>query len=131
VERKLYVEYRVYFDPMTDQDLLHEQAKVVQDKLHDVWIGLGETALEDIEPVDVTYECVMEVWEKAKGAMKAGRLLGANVSKSEYDYVCHAAKLAHCSQQQFVKRAINAALQKMGVDAVLLKVKDAPFSAEK
>ena len=58
--------------------------------------------------------------------MRGGKLLGANVSATEFDYVNHAARLAGLSRQQFLKRAVNAALMKMGVDAVLLKLAEQP-----
>lgn len=58
--------------------------------------------------------------------MRGSKLLGVNVSAEEFQYVRHAAELACLSQQQFVKRAINSALRKMGVDAVLLRLKEDP-----
>jgi hypothetical protein len=67
-ERKLYVEYRIYFDPTTNQDILHECAEVVQQRLHDVFNGTCEDG-DDLVPSDVTYEVVMEV-ENGKGEGK-------------------------------------------------------------
>lgn len=58
--------------------------------------------------------------------MRNGKLIGVNVSEQERDYVEHAAKLRGLSLQQYVKRAINEALQRDGVDALLLKLRERP-----
>ena len=42
------------------------------------------------------------------------------VSQEEYDWIRHAAKLSDMSVREYVRRSINLALRKQGVDAVLL-----------
>ena len=63
-ERKLYIEYRVHFNPNTNQDLLREMATVVQERLHDMFLGSSDVEFEQPMPCDVTFEIVMEVGEE-------------------------------------------------------------------
>lgn len=60
-ERKLYIEYRVYFDPRTNQDNLHEVGAVLKDRLQDMFEDMvgGDTPITS--PEDVSYEVVMEI----------------------------------------------------------------------
>lgn len=46
-------------------------------------------------------------------------------TKDEVDWVKHAADLRGLSMAEYVKRAINAQLQREGVDAVLFRESDA------
>jgi divalent metal cation (Fe/Co/Zn/Cd) transporter len=58
MRRRLYIEYRVELDPQTNQDLVHDIAEAVKDKLYDTF----ETDSEiHAEFKDVTYEVVMVV----------------------------------------------------------------------
>lgn len=67
MERKLYIEYRVYFDPRTNQDLLKEIADAGQERVYDLFEGrVDETTGPLPSPHDVTYEIVMEIKEEAK-----------------------------------------------------------------
>lgn len=61
-DKKLYIEYRVYFNPNTNQELLHTIAELGQDEIFYLFDGEidGENAPH---PHDVTYEVVMEVSE--------------------------------------------------------------------
>jgi len=56
--KKLYIEYRVYFDPSTNQELLSEVAEAVKDKLYDMFDD-EDTPVPSLH--DVTYELVMEI----------------------------------------------------------------------
>ncbi len=50
--------------------------------------------------------------------------ISIDASKEEADWVRHAAKLHGVNVSEYVKRAINAALRKQGVDAVLFAERD-------
>jgi hypothetical protein len=52
---KLYIEYRVYFDSSTNQELLREFAEIVKDRLYDMFDDA-----EVPKTTDVTYELVMK-----------------------------------------------------------------------
>lgn len=57
---KLYVEYRVYFDPKTNQDLLRVCAESAQEQIYDIF-ELDESSGPTPAPNDVTFEIKMEV----------------------------------------------------------------------
>lgn len=61
MERKLYVEYRLYFDPIMNQELLRELATQFQEHIHDEW---NDNPEEKCQVQDVTYEIVMEITDK-------------------------------------------------------------------
>ena len=60
--RRLYVEFRVYFDPRTNQELLTILADKAKDYIYDLFDGIDEETSGPLpSPHDVTYELVMEV----------------------------------------------------------------------
>lgn len=62
IERRLYIEYRVFVNPESNQDMLHEQAKHFQEYIHDEWNnGVEYDEHSFVECHDVTYEVVMEL----------------------------------------------------------------------
>jgi hypothetical protein len=59
MDKKLYIEYRVYFDPNTNQDMLHEVAEAAQETIYTLFDDLKETQDGAPSPHEVTYEVVM------------------------------------------------------------------------
>lgn len=60
---KLYVEFRVYFDPKTNQDMLRAVAEAAQERIFDLFeIPEDEQPLPS--PLDVTFEITMEITPK-------------------------------------------------------------------
>ncbi len=55
---KLYIEYRVHFDPQTNQELLKEVAELAQEKIYDLFAD-EDSPIPSVH--DVTFEIVMEV----------------------------------------------------------------------
>jgi hypothetical protein len=62
VEKKLYVEYRLHFNPNANQDTLNELAEAFQEHIYDIWNNDAEHGAA-LDVNDVTYEIVMEVKE--------------------------------------------------------------------
>jgi hypothetical protein len=60
MERKLYMEFRLYVNPDANQETLHEMAKEFQEGIHDMW-NFGDSP---IKVNDITYEIVMEISHK-------------------------------------------------------------------
>jgi hypothetical protein len=60
-ERKLYIEYRVYFNPTTNQELLKEVAERAQEEIYTLFDGAHIDYDSMPSPNDVTYEIVMEI----------------------------------------------------------------------
>ena len=59
---KLYVEFRVYFHPNTNQELLSEVAEIAQEKIYNLFEGESiDTDGAMPSPHEVTYELVREV----------------------------------------------------------------------
>lgn len=58
-ERKLYVEFRLQFNPDVNQETLKELAKVFQEHIYDEWNNTLDVPA--FETHDVTYEIVMEI----------------------------------------------------------------------
>jgi hypothetical protein len=62
--RRLYAEFRVYFDPSTNQEMLQEVCNAAQDRIYDMF---DEPVVHDVDdqPIpaahDVTFEIVMEI----------------------------------------------------------------------
>lgn len=66
-ENKLYIEYRVYFDPKTNQDLLKKVAEQGQKDIYNLFDGVYEESSGPLpSPHDITYEIVMEAKEVGK-----------------------------------------------------------------
>ena len=59
--KKLYIEYRVYFNPDTNQELLTEIAEIAQDEIYTLFENAAIDESPMPSPHDVTYEIVMEV----------------------------------------------------------------------
>lgn len=60
--RKLYIEFRVHFDPQANQTAIEEVAEVAQGKIYNMFTfgsDLGEVDLP--APLEVTYEVVREI----------------------------------------------------------------------
>lgn len=71
-DRCLFVEFRVYFDPRTNQDLLHEMADAVKDRLYDLFEGTEDESSGPLpSPHDVTFELVMIVDGDRKPRLEA------------------------------------------------------------
>jgi hypothetical protein len=62
-ERKLYIEYRVYFNPTTNQELLKEVAERAQEEIYKLFNDeLWSVDYSSMPPPhDITYEIVMEI----------------------------------------------------------------------
>jgi hypothetical protein len=60
--KKLYIEFRLHYDPQANQDIIHEIGQVLQERIHD--LVEGEFDEESSGPIpaikDVTYEVVSE-----------------------------------------------------------------------
>ena len=60
MEQKLYLEFRVSFNPATNQELLMAIGEAVKDRIHELFeAGEDEMPIPSIK--DVTYEVVTEV----------------------------------------------------------------------
>lgn len=58
----LFIEFRVHFDPRTNQDLLHELAEKAQEEIYNLFEGrIEETSGPLPAPHDVTYQVIMHV----------------------------------------------------------------------
>ncbi len=62
VERRLYVEYRLYFNPDANQEIIHELAEQFQEHIYDEWTNTMHAQTLDVK--DVTYEIVVELAKK-------------------------------------------------------------------
>lgn len=62
MSNKLYVEFRVYFAPTTNQELLREIATIAQERIYDLFDGVDESSGPMPSPHDVTFEIVMETF---------------------------------------------------------------------
>lgn len=63
MERKLYIEYRLHFNPNANQETLKEMANIFQEHIYDEWNNdNGHSAVLDVN--DVTFEIVMEIKEQ-------------------------------------------------------------------
>ncbi len=61
MNKKLYAEFRVYFSPDTNQELLREVCNSAQERIYDLFDGIDdETSGPLPAPLDVTYEIVMD-----------------------------------------------------------------------
>jgi hypothetical protein len=60
MNQKLYIEYRLYFNPQANQDTLRELAEQFQEHIYDVWNNDAEHGAS-LDTHDVTFELVMEV----------------------------------------------------------------------
>jgi hypothetical protein len=62
MDKKLYIEYRVYVDPTVNQEFLSEVADKGQEAIYDLFTNAcGWDGKEFPTVSDVTYEVVMEV----------------------------------------------------------------------
>jgi hypothetical protein len=57
-DKKLYIEYRLYFSPQANQDALHEMAEAFQENIYDVWNNAYDHG-SALDVNDITYEVVM------------------------------------------------------------------------
>jgi hypothetical protein len=64
--RRLYVEFRVYFQPNTNQELLKEMAEAAQERVFEMFNGIDDDTSGPLpSPHDVTYEIVVDLdWRK-------------------------------------------------------------------
>jgi len=60
--KKLYIEFRLHYDPQANQDIIDEIGQVLQERIHDLVEGeFGEESSGPIPAIkDVTYEVVSE-----------------------------------------------------------------------
>ena len=63
LNRRLYVEFRVYFDPSTNQTLLDEMAQVAQERIYDMFEGItnDHTSGPLPTPLNVTYQLTLDM----------------------------------------------------------------------
>jgi hypothetical protein len=59
MEKKLYVEYRLYVNPDANQETLKELATEFQEYIHDSWNDESHPQVFDV--TDVTFELVVEI----------------------------------------------------------------------
>jgi ArsR family metal-binding transcriptional regulator len=64
MEQKLYIEYRLYFNPTANQEYLKDMAEDFQAHINDEWNH--DCPHPELEVNDVTYEIVMEISCKTK-----------------------------------------------------------------
>ena len=61
MNQKLYIEYRVYFDHKTNQELLQKVAEAGQEKVYDLFDDNSDSDGNPVpSPHDVTYEIKLE-----------------------------------------------------------------------
>jgi hypothetical protein len=63
-----------------------------------------------------------DCWMVTRPNFPRSKFIEIRTTNDEYEWVEHAAKLCGLDVDQYVRQAINVALQRQGVDAVLLKV---------
>jgi hypothetical protein len=73
-DKRLFVEFRVEFDPSTNQELLNEVAEALRDRMWDILDGC-ELCDDEVQPTpsakDITFELVMMV-PKIEERLKLG-----------------------------------------------------------
>ena len=64
MDNRLYVEYRVYFSPDTNQEMLHTIAEMAQEAIYTLFDEAKDTQEGAPSPHDVTYEVIMSISPK-------------------------------------------------------------------